>query len=166
MMIGVCPPCRSTVQRSKPLALGSIRSSTTKSGESVRDLTSAASPSPAHSTSNPSYVRLSLSTLASAASSSTMRIRLLMFPRDGDYHTDSRPLVDDAADRQVAAVIGDDALHDGEPQPSTVRYQMAPSEELSCHVLDLVFRNPSPLIGHIEHDVTVLAMGRDMEMAA
>src|SRR5690242_14166513 len=132
------------LQRSRPSELGSIRSRTMRSGGTARALSSAAFPSSAQVTSKPSNVRLSRSTLASGASSSTMRMRFFMFARDRQHDGYGRTDVHRAPDRQRSAVIVDDALGDGQPEPAPVLDRMTAAEELSRDVLDLVLRDSAP----------------------
>src|SRR5258706_14527634 len=165
MMMGVCPPWRSRPQRSKPFVFGSMRSSTTRSGANTRAWLNAVSPSVAHCTSKPSNVRLSPRTRASEVSSSTMRIRFFIVPRDRNDDADRGADVQRAPDGKPPAMVAHDALHDGQAQSSAVRDQVSSAKEFAGDVIDLILGDAAALIADIQHDVAVFTVRRNMEMA-
>src|SRR4051812_14564702 len=151
-MMGVWRPCRSSPHKSNPLVSGSMMSSTTRSGAATFTRFSAALPLVTQSTSKPSKVRLSRNTRASDVSSSTTRIRFFIIFRDWQRNRDGGADVHFAENRELAVVIGDDALDDREAESAAIGIQPAAAEEFARHQLDFVFRNPTPLVADLEHD--------------
>src|SRR5215831_15920181 len=152
-----------TPHNAKPSVSGSMMSSTMRSGVAFFACVSADAPSAPWATSNPSNSRLSFRTFASAGSSSTMRIRLLIRLRDGQADADRRAFSGRARNVEHAVVIRDDALHDGESEAAASRSARAAAKELPRHLMELVARNAAAAIGDVQDHVPVAPLGGDRQ---
>src|SRR5262245_46037188 len=166
MMIGTAhPSARSCLQTSSPDSFGSMTSSTTRSGGVLRASASPASPSRAATTSYPSNRKPSVSAIAIASSSST--IRTFGISRlQGEPDRERAPAPRLALDRHSAAMRLHDVMHDRKPEPAPLDVvdQAAPHavEPLENAPL-LVLRDPHAVVGDGDREVSPLGPDLDRD---
>src|SRR6476620_2080374 len=92
-------------------------------------------------------MRLSRSTLASAASSSTTRMRFFIIGiRHRNNKADGGADVHLAVDGKRAAMVSDDALGDREAEAAAARARAASAEKPPHHLMEFVGWNTDPLV--------------------
>src|SRR5688572_20920270 len=101
-------------------------------------------------------------TWASAGSSSTIRMRFWdMASQRFQTETRGRADVQDAVEREGAAVVGDNPSHDGQAEPVAPGLGVATAHEPALHDLDFVGRNADAAVADIDPHPRLLGAGRD-----
>src|SRR5579871_1351326 len=161
---------------SSPSTFFMRRSVTTTSAGSEAKRSSAAVPLPAISVSNPAASSSLATVCATSMTSSTTRARILRMEllvrrlrRHGPPHRNLRTLFQRARNMNFAAVVADDAGHDGEAQPRPLAALLGGEEGVE-HRVEVLGRDAAPLILHVDLEKstfwTSLAARRDRHPAA